>query len=156
MSRVPEGYTDCWTPIESNPEIFTELAWNLGMSKSLKFLDIWALDPDSVAILPRPVHALVLVFPTDGSYEQNRMAREVYHRWTSAGKVIWFSQTIYNACGLYGYPIFASRVTLLIFCLQYISLLHAVCNGEARNQICKCEHQPGVPSKSHYAHTESA
>ena len=109
MSLVPEGYTDCWTPIESNPEIFTELAHGIGLSKSLAFRDIWALDSDSIAFLQRPVHALVLVYPTDNNYEQNRLAREADQGSVADQEVTWFKQTIYNACGLYGYILSKSQ-----------------------------------------------
>ena len=103
MSPAWEGYTDCWTPIESNPELFTELAHNLGLAKSLTFQDVWTLDAESTAFLLRPVFALVLVFPTDDNYEQNRMARGDHSATSNGNHVIWFKQTIYNACGLYGY-----------------------------------------------------
>ena len=103
MARIPEGYVDCWTPIESNPEVFTKLAQSIGLSESLAFEDIWGLDPDSIAMLSRPVHAVVLVFPTDEGYEQNVAARKTDERSPADDNVIWFKQTIHNACGLYGY-----------------------------------------------------
>ena len=103
MSPAREGNRECWTPIESNPEVFTQLAQNLGLAKSLTFQDIWTLDADSTSFLLRPVHALVLVFPTDDEYEQNKIAREDHLATSDSNHVIWFKQTIYNACGLYGY-----------------------------------------------------
>ena len=102
MDRIPEGYADCWIPIESNPEIFTKLAQDIGLSKSLAFEDIWGLDPDSIALLSRPVLAIVLVFPTGENYERNVAARNIEERSTADDNVIWFKQTIHNACGLYG------------------------------------------------------
>ena len=102
MSQIPEGYTECWTPIESNPEIFTKLAQNIGLSDDLAFHDVWSLDSDSIAFLSRPVYALVLVFPTDENYEKTRMTRETAQRCSTTEKIIWFEQAIYNACGLYG------------------------------------------------------
>ncbi|KAL8784587.1 MAG: hypothetical protein Q9195_008988 [Heterodermia aff. obscurata] len=88
MNRIPEGYADCWTPIESNPEIFTELAQNIGLSKSLVFEDIWGLDPDSIALLSRPVLAVVLVFPTGEKYEQNVAAGNIEKPSTTDDNVI--------------------------------------------------------------------
>ena len=102
MAQIPEGYADCWTPIESNPEVFTELAQSIGLSKSLAFEDIWGLDSDSIALLSRPVLAVVLVFPTDENYERNVAARKTDERSDNDDNVIWFKQTIHNACGLYG------------------------------------------------------
>ena len=102
MPQIPEGYADCWTPIESNPEIFTKLAQSIGLSKSLVFEDIWGLDSDSIAMLSRPVLAVVLVFPTGENYEQHVAARKTDEDSTADDNVIWFKQTIHNACGLYG------------------------------------------------------
>ena len=106
MSPPLSGYTESWTPIESNPQLFTSLAQNLGLAPSLVFQDIWTLDADSTSFLPRPVHALILVFPTDEIYEQSRLARGDHSVDAGDGDgdgVVWFRQTIYNACGLYGY-----------------------------------------------------
>ena len=104
MSPPLSGYTESWTPIESNPQLFTSLAQNLGLARSLAFQDIWTLDADSTSFLSRPVYALVLVFPTDENYEQIRLARGDYSVDAGDGDgVVWFRQTIYNACGLYGY-----------------------------------------------------
>ena len=104
-----------FTPLESNPEVFTGLARSLGLS-SLEFVDVFGLDPTSLALLPRPVHALVLGFPTDDQYEQTRLRGCESERSGTADDVVWFKQTIHNACGLYG-------------------LLHAVCNGSAKEHI---------------------
>lgn len=82
--------------------MFTKLAQSIGLSESLAFEDIWGLDSDSIALLSRPVLAVVLVFPTDQSYEQNVAASNIDERSTTDDNVIWFKQTIHNACGLYG------------------------------------------------------
>ncbi|KAF2196583.1 cysteine proteinase [Delitschia confertaspora ATCC 74209] len=108
-------------PLESNPELFTELMCTLGVSDSLCFQDVLSLnDPELLAFLPRPVHALVLVFPDQGSYrnsvtEENKTVAE-YEASGDKEDVVFFKQTIHNACGLYG-------------------ILHATCNGVARSHI---------------------
>ena len=107
-----------WPPIESNPKIFTSLAQSIGLSPSLAFQDVWALDTDTIALLPRPVYALVLVFPTDEKYEETRSAREASKSLMADDEIHWFEQTIDNACGLYG-------------------LIHAITNGEAIKYIRK-------------------
>lgn len=91
----------------------------LGLSPALAFADVYSLtDPDLLAFVPRPSTALLLVFPISKSYESSRQAEDAtLPEYTSSGPtepVLWFKQTIRNACGLIG-------------------LLHAVCNGEARN-----------------------
>jgi len=113
----------CFIPLESNPEVFTELTHLLGVS-SLAFADVFSLDdPDLLMMVPRPVLALILLFPTgeaSPNFEHDKAkdeaARPVYSGSGEKEDVIWFKQTIYNACGLYG-------------------ILHALTNGEARSLI---------------------
>ncbi|CAO2649684.1 Nn.00g009760.m01.CDS01 [Neocucurbitaria sp. VM-36] len=110
-------YRKHFIPLESNPEVFTELIHKLGLSTSLSFQDVLSLDdPELLGFLPRPAHALILVFPTTAAYEE-RVAKEdaevVDYQSSGVGEdVVFFEQTINNACGLY-------------------AILHAVCNGEA-------------------------
>lgn len=99
----------------------TTLAHDLGLSSTLAFHDVFSIDDESLlAFVPRPALALLLVFPVSKSYEEFRVKadvdRESYDGSGSAEPVLWFRQTIRNACGLMG-------------------LLHAVCNGDARNLI---------------------
>ena len=73
-----------------------------------------------LASITRPVLALILVSSTSGDYEGKLAAREAARskndRREDGDDMIWFKQTIHNACGLY-------------------AILHAVCNGEARNTL---------------------
>ena len=114
-------YTKHFIPLESNPDVFTELAHKLGLSTSLVFEDVLSLDdPELLGFLPRPAFALILVFPTTDDYEkrvQDEDAKvEEFRTSGGAGDLVFFKQTINNACGLY-------------------AILHAVCNGEARQKI---------------------
>lgn len=110
-------------PLEANPEVMTSLVHNLGLSKSLSFHDVFSIDdPDLLAFIPRPAHALLLVFPVSATYEKFRTTEDLETpEYTGSGDdddedVIWYQQTIGNACGLIG-------------------LLHAVSNGHARTCI---------------------
>ena len=114
-------YTKHFIPLESNPDVFTELAHKLGLSTSLVFEDVLSLDdPELLSFLPRPAFALILVFPTTNDYEtrvQDEDAKlEEFRSSGGADDLVFFKQTINNACGLY-------------------AILHAVCNGEARRRI---------------------
>lgn len=104
-----------FTPLESNPDVFNPLIDHLGASERLTFIDVVSLeDPDL-----RPHLALILVFPTPGDYEARRAAEYEEHgeyKNTGNESVLWFKQTINNACGLY-------------------AILHALGNGEARGMI---------------------
>ena len=114
-----QTYRKHFIPLESNPDVFTELIHKLGIEQSLCFQDVLSLDdPELLSFLPRPVHALILVFPTTEAYERRIKVEDLeandYLEGAEEGSVVFFRQTINNACGLY-------------------AILHAVCNGDARN-----------------------
>jgi ubiquitin carboxyl-terminal hydrolase L3 len=114
------NYRKHYIPLESEPAVFTQLIRSIGVS-DLEFLDVCSIDdPDVPVPIPRPVLALILVFPTTEVYEEQVAAEEaVRQKYADSGDdedVVWFRQTINNACGLYG-------------------ILHATCNGNARNFI---------------------
>lgn len=118
------GYSKSYIPLECNPELFTHLIHKLGVSSTVAFHDVLSIDdPDLLAFIPRPALALILVFPTSATYEEQKAHEEAskdnYHGSGEGESVMWFKQTINNACGLYG-------------------ILHAVSNGESRNAIGIC------------------
>lgn len=97
------------------------LAHRLGLSKSLSFHDVLSMDdPDLLAFVPRPAHALLLVFPVSKSYENFRRTEDAdkseYSGFGPDEEVLWYRQTIGNACGL-------------------ISVLHSLSNGPVRDHI---------------------
>ncbi|KAF5023498.1 hypothetical protein F66182_4449 [Fusarium sp. NRRL 66182] len=108
-------------PLENNPEVFNKLIYTLGVSKKLGFYDVYSVDePELLAMIPRPVHALIFITPapvwatvrkSDGSAEEL-----AYDGSGPDEPVVWFKQTIGNACGL-------------------IALLHSVSNGTAKEFI---------------------
>lgn len=108
-----EHYSKCFTPLESNPIVFSDLINDLGVSDALKFADVWSIDdPVQLGLIPRPVLALILVLPTCASYEEHRALKKEHSTVDDKKDTIWFQQTIDNACGLY-------------------AILHAVCNTPA-------------------------
>ncbi|KAH7067166.1 hypothetical protein FB567DRAFT_458180 [Paraphoma chrysanthemicola] len=120
-SELSQQYRKHFIPLESNPEVFTELLHKLGVSPALEFQDVLSLDdPELLAFLPRPVLALILVFPTTSSYDnkvyEEDAERQPYSASHDDGDVVFFKQTINNACGLY-------------------AILHAICNSEARSEL---------------------
>ncbi|EUC34600.1 hypothetical protein COCCADRAFT_35755 [Bipolaris zeicola 26-R-13] len=117
---VPKGRKR-FIPLENNPEVMTALVHKLGLSDKLAFHDVFSIDdPELLAFVPRPAHALLLVFPVSQTYEKFRIQedkdRPEYQGYGPDEEVIWYKQTIGNACGLIG-------------------LLHAVSNGSARTHI---------------------
>lgn len=99
----------------------TALVHKLGLSSTLSFHDVYSLDdPSLLAFVPRPVLALLLVFPVSKTYETARTVEDgslsSYSGFGSGEEVLWFRQTIGNACGMMG-------------------LLHSSCNGGAKDYI---------------------
>ncbi|KAK4547787.1 hypothetical protein LTR36_000745 [Oleoguttula mirabilis] len=110
-----------FVPLENNPEVFTELVHRLGVSPNLGFYDIYSIDdPELLALVPKPVHALIFISPAD-VYHRVRQNDEGTKELTYNGSgdkepVMWFKQTIGHSCGL-------------------IALLHSVANGSAKQFI---------------------
>ncbi|CAN8099085.1 unnamed protein product [Discula destructiva] len=110
-----------WTILENNPEVMNALKKKLGLSDELQFYDVWSLDdPELLSHIPRPAHALLVIIPLTQAWADERRAedanKEDYTGVGEAEPVIWFKQTIGNACGSIG-------------------LLHSVMNGSAKNFI---------------------
>ncbi|KAI9729300.1 MAG: ubiquitinyl hydrolase 1 [Cirrosporium novae-zelandiae] len=108
-------------PLENNPEVMSSLLHQLGVTPDIAFTDVYSIeDKDLLAFVPRPTHALLLVFPVNQTYERFRAIEDAdkpeYDGSGEGEEVIWYKQTIRNACGLIG-------------------LLHAISNGMARRHI---------------------
>ncbi|KAH7389840.1 hypothetical protein BKA66DRAFT_459908 [Pyrenochaeta sp. MPI-SDFR-AT-0127] len=93
--------------LENNPEVMNQLARDLGLDHTLSFYDIYSLtDADLLAFIPRPVFALLVIIPLTPTWHEAREAEDK-DKPEYAGKgedepVIWFKQTIGNACGSIG------------------------------------------------------
>ncbi|KAK4463084.1 ubiquitin carboxyl-terminal hydrolase isozyme L3 [Cladorrhinum samala] len=120
-----------FTILENNPEVMNALAKKLGLSDDLTFYDVYSLDQEDLAYIPRPVYGLVVIIPLTPAWRKDRTAEDEalgdpvnYYHGGPAGKgpdepIIWFEQTIGDACGSY-------------------ALLHCAINGPAKQFI-----QPG-------------
>lgn len=98
-----------------------QLGSKLGMSSDLAFYDIWSLDdPDLLSLIPRPVLALLVIIPFTPAWGKDRDdedADKEYYKGSGPDEaVIWFQQTIGNACGSIG-------------------LLHCTLNGDAAHHV---------------------
>ena len=116
-------YTKHFIPMENDPEAFTKLAHALGVSPSLEFVDAFLEDGSIMTFTEgKPVHTLLLIFPTNEIYEKEKAEGErTRHAYTTSGAeepVVWFKQTINSACGLY-------------------AILHSVVNGSVSRSISR-------------------
>ncbi|KAK3324076.1 hypothetical protein B0T19DRAFT_443514 [Cercophora scortea] len=110
-----------FTVLENNPEVMNDLANKLGLSPALSFHDVYSLDdPDILAMVPRPVFAIVAIIPFTDAWEQDRKAEDanmaLYDASGPTEPVLWFKQTIVHGCGLIGF-------------------LHCVLNGVPKDMI---------------------
>lgn len=97
------------------------LKTKLGLSDEVEFYDVYSLDdPELLAHIPRPAYALLVIIPMTKAWYDERQAEDTDKQdYTGCGPeepVIWFKQTIGNACGSIG-------------------VLHSVINGPASKHI---------------------
>uniref|UniRef100_A0A3P9KVM7 Ubiquitin carboxyl-terminal hydrolase n=1 Tax=Oryzias latipes TaxID=8090 RepID=A0A3P9KVM7_ORYLA len=88
----------------------------LGMKPTWQFGDVYGLDPELLSMVPRPVCAVLLLFPVTEKYEafkQEEEERLKEQPQEVSPDVYFIKQTIGNACGTIG-------------------LIHAVANNQAR------------------------
>lgn len=108
-----------FVPLECNPDVFNNLLGLLDVG-GVEFQDIWSLDPEMLAFLPRPVRAVLLVFPISPAYEAYRSeADSKVPEYTLSGddeRARWYKQTIVNSCGT-------------------MALLHAISNVVPANSL---------------------
>uniref|UniRef100_A0A0B6ZBK8 Ubiquitin carboxyl-terminal hydrolase n=1 Tax=Arion vulgaris TaxID=1028688 RepID=A0A0B6ZBK8_9EUPU len=83
-----------WIPLESNPKVLNKYVYNLGMESTWNFIDVYALEPELLDSVPKPVAAVILLFPDDKSADtigelQTEFPSDLYYT----------KQTIDNACG---------------------------------------------------------
>ncbi|KAE9400352.1 peptidase C12, ubiquitin carboxyl-terminal hydrolase 1 [Gymnopus androsaceus JB14] len=97
-----------WIPLESNPE----WANKAGLDKEeAQFSDIYGFDDELLALVPKPVKAVLLLFPITQALEIKRKeedeeiqttAQPLFKQKSNSEPVIWIKQTISNACGTIG------------------------------------------------------
>ncbi|EJU03798.1 peptidase C12 ubiquitin carboxyl-terminal hydrolase 1 [Dacryopinax primogenitus] len=115
FTGLPKQDGNRWIPLESDPDIMNDWAQQLGLQTSVhSFQDVYGLDSELLALVPRPVKAILLLFPNVQAVEDARSADEAKRTAASSDPidpdVIFIKQTISNACGT-------------------IALLHALANA---------------------------
>ena len=87
-----------------------EYSRNLGL-QGLEFYDVYSIDePSLLEFIPRPVYALLLVFPSNEAHHAHTKLEDsdqtLYGSFNpdnlTPGSVVWYKQTIPNACGTMG------------------------------------------------------
>ncbi|KDR12443.1 Ubiquitin carboxyl-terminal hydrolase isozyme L3, partial [Zootermopsis nevadensis] len=75
---------------------------NLGVPEKWQMVDVCGLDPDLLATVPRPVLAVLLLFPCSDKYEEHKATQEAEVNekgQTVSENVFYLKQVVTNACG---------------------------------------------------------
>merc|ERR1712127_30336 len=92
-----------WLPLGSNPEVINKYVKNLGINTDkFEYVDIYGLDPDLLAMVPKPIYAVLLLFPCTKMYTdyQFKKIEDIKAKGQEVSKNVFFTkQTVSNACG---------------------------------------------------------
>jgi len=112
FTGLPKKEGNRWIPLESDPDIMNDWAKQLGLqTDTYSFQDVYGLDPELLALVPKPVNAILLLFPNVQAVEDARSTDEAKRTAANIDPgVVFIKQTISNACGT-------------------IALLHALANA---------------------------
>ncbi|XP_045446306.1 ubiquitin carboxyl-terminal hydrolase-like [Melitaea cinxia] len=89
-------------PMESNPEIMNKYLHKLGVPEKWQMVDVIGLEGDALNWVPRPVLAVILLFPLSERYEHHRTQQEneLLSKGEQAPKdVFHLKQVLSNICG---------------------------------------------------------
>ncbi|XP_034824277.1 ubiquitin carboxyl-terminal hydrolase-like [Maniola hyperantus] len=89
-------------PMESNPETMNRYLQKLGVSNKWRMVDVISLEEDALKWVPRPVLAVILLFPLSESYQQHRAQQEseLLKKGQQAPKdVFYLKQVLSTVCG---------------------------------------------------------
>ncbi|OAD76408.1 hypothetical protein PHYBLDRAFT_158308 [Phycomyces blakesleeanus NRRL 1555(-)] len=103
-----------WLPLEANPDVWNKIIHRLKVNSQWNFVDVYGFEPELLAMIPRPVTAIIFLFPLTENYEKFKEEEEAHlarHEQNISPDLIFFKQTIANACGM-------------------IAILHAIANND--------------------------
>lgn len=89
-------------PLESNPEVMNKFLQKLGVPATWNIVDVMGLDSEMLAWVPRPVVAVMLLFPLSEAYEQHKEKEEsdiLSKGQEVSPNVFYLKQNLSNACG---------------------------------------------------------
>jgi ubiquitin carboxyl-terminal hydrolase L3 len=105
-----------WLPLESNPDVVNAYLKKLGIPEKWHCVDVYGFDEDVLAMVPKPVVALLLLFPITAKYESHAKEEATKLSGGIPSDVYFIKQSIENACGT-------------------IAIIHALANNEKRIDI---------------------
>ncbi|GAB2274207.1 Ubiquitin carboxyl-terminal hydrolase 3 [Dionaea muscipula] len=91
-----------WLPLEANPDVMNQFLWGLGLPvEEAECYDVYGLDDELLEMVPKPVLAVVFLFPITPESEAERVKEDSIKKDVSS-KVYFMKQTVGNACGTIG------------------------------------------------------
>ncbi|XP_074601988.1 ubiquitin carboxyl-terminal hydrolase isoform X3 [Brevipalpus obovatus] len=112
-----------WLPLESNPDVMNKYIESLGIKSDWKFVDVFGFDDELLQMVPKPVHAMLLLYPCEIEDPPAPGTGDEPSK-VDSSNVYYIRQVIRNACGA-------------------IAILHAVANNAD-----KISFQPDSPMKA--------
>ncbi|XP_064636538.1 ubiquitin carboxyl-terminal hydrolase-like isoform X2 [Lineus longissimus] len=86
-----------WLALESNPEVINKYIQCLGADPEWGFQDVLGFDPELLEMVPKPVAAVLLLFPYTDAVKSSPQGTE-----DASASLYFTKQTIGNACGTIG------------------------------------------------------
>ncbi|XP_020208025.1 ubiquitin carboxyl-terminal hydrolase 3 [Cajanus cajan] len=94
--------TKRWLPLEANPDVINQFLLGLGVPHNeAQCCDVYGLDEELLETVPKPVLAVLFLYPVTNQTEQERLQQEDEKK-EYDNKVYFMKQTVGNACGTIG------------------------------------------------------
>ncbi|KAK4486496.1 hypothetical protein RD792_009179 [Penstemon davidsonii] len=91
-----------WLPLEANPDVMNQFIWGLGVAPDeAECYDVYGLDEELLEMVPKPVLAVLFLYPITSQSEEERIQQDSSLKEPSGG-VYFMKQTVGNACGTIG------------------------------------------------------
>ncbi|KAH9607103.1 hypothetical protein KSS87_005032 [Heliosperma pusillum] len=91
-----------WLPLEANPDVMNQFLWGLGLpEEEAECNDVYGLDGELLEMVPKPVLAVLFLFPLSAECEAERAKDDGVNKDYNK-KVYFMKQTVGNACGTIG------------------------------------------------------
>lgn len=89
-----DGNKSWWIPLESNPEVLNKFSKSIGVPEEWEFTDVYGTDEALLAMVPKPVIAVMLLYPLTKNATDNQIGSV-----KESTDLYFIKQTIGNACG---------------------------------------------------------
>ncbi|XP_057976420.1 ubiquitin carboxyl-terminal hydrolase 3-like [Malania oleifera] len=94
--------TKRWLPLEANPDVMNQFLWGLGLTEDeVECYDVYGLDEELLEMVPKPVLAVLFLYPLTPETEKERLLEDNVKKDPSS-RVYFMIQTVGNACGTIG------------------------------------------------------